>query len=1131
METKGLMALLWTLLLFLSSLNFAGEITGVSIQQYSSQLGWGDRDPIHTIDASGLDVNGPGTHTIWPDGTVWMSGWNAVIANQFIVYDLGAFYEVNKMRVWNCNSWDATTTGVDEFELLLSKDNISYVSMGTFNLLEAPMSDGVDYSQVITWNAGDTYRYVKFDVNSNHGYVETVGLSEVRFFENITGFTLEELATFVSRWLNSDCSTWNNWCSGSDLNQSFNINLTDFSLLPTPGLFVPDKFELVTNGSFEQFSNGNPTGWDYTDDPANGVTVTLDADTGRNSPQSIKIDCTAYPSPANVTSTSHADIFQQGIPFLQGELYHLSFWVKAINVENNTVRVSIYDTSDWLYSPLQEYLPVTDVWQKFTFDIYSVQDISSDDSLLWFTLDEVGTLWLDDVTIMGPNAVVSRFQPRIASIGSKNLLPNSSFECGTAGWSSLGQVTGWGGDLSGLYGEIESGGAWDGSDCLRIDMGPATPVTYSDSWPPDQDVQHSPLAANIGWVRVSKGSAYTLSTYMRTDTPGVKASLLFRHGGTPPNGISTDSSMVTLTNQWQRYTITRTALEDDLCIAVGPDMSSMPAGSAVFWIDAVQLEKSVSATPYSPREQVEISINTNKHGNIFNATDPVVFEVCGRNTSTGAVNANVNVQLEDYFGILLPEQTLPLAIPASSRTSANLPLNISGKGFYRARVSWQADGLDHYQVIKFAVIEPYGSSDSPYGVNHAPTTPEQCELLLRSGVTWARNWAQNWEWAEPVQGQISFDSLDGHIDRVLDTGMNILSLLPSNPSTNWASEAPPEVPATMWHRLAYAPTNPQWLYDFITQAVNRYKNRATYWEFLNEPLWVPDFCLPLSAGYTVNDYITLLQGAYSAMKAADPTCTVVGGLSIQAEMTLGDDFINAGGLNYVDIYNIHPYPGFNAPEFFIPHMERILAVMDANGGRKPMWATETSYYGVDDLPWIPWVTPPGWAAQWLLESERMCSDYSTRFSVIMLAHGVEKIFWHQPLNGTVNNGYWNMSNNLLAEESVPRKFYPAQAALANMLGSAPVYAGQMDFPLSTFGSDVNKLYGYAFQCAGKAVLVAWSSPVTVDKGPLNLTPGVDVFDIMGNPVSQLSAFGSSPIYLVSTSQSAAALANGWLSGQ
>jgi len=86
------------------------------------------------------------------------------------------------------------------------------------------------------------------------------------------------------------------------------------------------------------------------------------------------------------------------------------------------------------------------------------------------------------------------------------------FELGTDHWSSLGRITGWGGDLSGLFGAIQAGEAWHGEHCLRLALGPGlTPVTQYDGWPPDRQVQHSPRVAHLGWARVKKGATYTLS--------------------------------------------------------------------------------------------------------------------------------------------------------------------------------------------------------------------------------------------------------------------------------------------------------------------------------------------------------------------------------------------------------------------------------------------------------------------------------------------------------------------------------------------------------------------------------------------------------------------------------------------
>ena len=721
----------------------------------------------------------------------------------------------------------------------------------------------------------------------------------------------------------------------------------------------------------------------------------------------------------------------------------------------------------------------------------------------------------------------SHFQPRLPSIGSKNFLPNSSFELGTDHWSSLGQITGWGGDLSGLFGKIQPEGALDGNHCLRIDMGLGhTLVTHYDGWPPDRRIQHVPLVANLGWAEVKKGAEYTLSSYLRADPPGMKARLVFRHGGQPPDSIREEVKTIVLTGQWRRYTFTRAALEETLCIAVGPDMNDHPEQSATFWVDAIQLEENPHPTPYQPREVVEIGVETGKYGNIFNAKKPVRLKVHASNITLETVTVDLKIQLQDYFDQQLPGESLRLEIPGSQVIPLDWPLKIPGKGFYRARIDWWVNGIGHSRVLKFAVIKPYSFDNSPFGVNHAPTTTEQCELLKWAGVTWARDWSLNWEWIESKPGQITYD--DSHIDRLTKAGINVVSLLPPNPSTNWASEAPKDVPAHQWKRLAYAPKSPQQLYAHIDRTVRRFRNRVKVWEFLNEPLWVPNFCLPQSAGYKISDYLSLLQNAYHTMKVADPNCQVVGGLGIQAEFPLGDEFLRAGGLDFVDCYNLHPYAGFRAPEAFIENMKRILAVMDEMGTRKPIWATECGYYSADDRPWKPWFVPKDHhGAEWLLNSERQCANYMVRFSVILLAHGVEKIFWHESTEGPTNNGSWNLGNPLLAEEALPRKSYPALAALANFLGPNPKFTAKMTFPEAVFGLEWDQLYGFAFQCNEQAVGIVWSVEERQVQEEIVLAPGIEAFDLMGNPLSKLSSLGPSSVYLVSKEHLAKKLADSW----
>ena len=429
--------------------------------------------------------------------------------------------------------------------------------------------------------------------------------------------------------------------------------------------------------------------------------------------------------------------------------------------------------------------------------------------------------------------------------------------------------------------------------------------------------------------------------------------------------------------------------------------------------------------------------------------------------------------------------------------------------------------------MQLAVIEPYPHTDSPFGLNHGPTTLEACRQIKQAGVTWVRDWAVNWEWAEPQPGTLSFAPIDPHIERLHAAGMNILSLLPSNPSTSWASEAPDSVPNRDWYRLAYAPKDPKLLFDFVGKAAAHYKGSVAHWEFLNEPLWVPDFCLPKQGGYTIETYISLLKGAAAAIRSADPGAKIIGGLAIQSEIVLGDEFIKAGGLDSVDIFNLHPYAGTRIPETFIADMERIRRVMDEYGVRKPIWATEAAYYGIDEYPYLPWQPPVNhFAANRLLENEQQAGDYIVRFSTIMLAYGVEKIFWHEPVVDDANMGITDIENLFIGPGGLPRKPYVAVAALANVLGPTPVPGGRWQTPEEVSGRSTGNVYGYTFDCGGHSVLIAWATGTEeAEAWALTMPAHASARNIAGAPLEERTvALSESPVFITSETHTAEDLA-------
>ena len=310
-------------------------------------------------------------------------------------------------------------------------------------------------------------------------------------------------------------------------------------------------------------------------------------------------------------------------------------------------------------------------------------------------------------------APAPRWNPAVPPLPSTNLIPNSSFELGADGWSSLGRSTAAGGDLCGLHGVVQAGEAYDGDHCLRIELGPGmTPVTYSDYTLGSSQtvVQSAPLAANLGWISVTPGVTYTLSAFMRADREGVPADLALRFGG---NGADFHSKRVVLGTAWARYEFSMVADARDVFVALGPNLSDTPEASAVVWIDGVQLEVSsggpepekIAPSDYVPREPVELGVHTGRYGNLFDSKDAIGLTVTCANTTLVAAEVELHAQLEDYFGTPGPEAIYRWSIGPGARAENFLPLAVPGTGYYRAHLSWKLGGVAHSRTIQFSGVD------------------------------------------------------------------------------------------------------------------------------------------------------------------------------------------------------------------------------------------------------------------------------------------------------------------------------------------------------------------------------------------------------------------------------------------
>ena len=214
------------------------------------------------------------------------------------------------------------------------------------------------------------------------------------------------------------------------------------------------------------------------------------------------------------------------------------------------------------------------------------------------------------------------------------------------------------------------------------------------------------------------------------------------------------------------------------------------------------------------------------------------------------------------------------------------------------------------------------------------------------------------------------------------------------------------VQAPLWARVAPDkpyPRNPADLANFMTLLATHYRGKVQAYEIWNEE----NFAREVGPGnINPGNYVELLKAAYTAVKAADPSATVLSGaptptgvndpnIAMDDNAYLQQMFAYQGGVvkNYFDVLGAHaeawanppeatvgsPEPanvtGFNNhPSFFFRRLEDYRRTMLAAGaGTKPVWETE---FGYDSCP-DPAPAPPGYEyCKWVTEQQQ--ADYMVR---------------------------------------------------------------------------------------------------------------------------------------------------------
>ena len=257
-----------------------------------------------------------------------------------------------------------------------------------------------------------------------------------------------------------------------------------------------------------------------------------------------------------------------------------------------------------------------------------------------------------------------------------------------------------------------------------------------------------------------------------------------------------------------------------------------------------------------------------------------------------------------------------------------------------------------YEFIPTAAIDTsstaVGIADSDLYFMSAAEVATTLDVMQAMGVNQVRIFVP-WAAVEAKQDVYDWSKVDMVVNAAADRGMAVLAAVTSTPK--WAGGTTFAPNTAPWSTAAYA----QFMGDLATRygaANNGGEAKVSAYEIWNEPNgfagWSP---APSPKAYTA-----LLKAAYTAIKAADPTSTVVGGV-LGAGISFGGLTINpvsflkqmyaAGAEGYFDALSFHPYQnktkfsaGYNA-NYPLQQLQAMRDLMNLNGdSNKLIWNTE-----------------------------------------------------------------------------------------------------------------------------------------------------------------------------------------------
>ncbi len=707
------------------------------------------------------------------------------------------------------------------------------------------------------------------------------------------------------------------------------------------------------------------------------------------------------------------------------------------------------------------------------------------------------------------------FLPVLAALplAAGNLLLNSSFELGNAGYQVCGFIPVQAGERTYCRPEADPKEKIHGAFSLKC-PGPR------GEW--RQMISHE--------VELKDGVEYTVSAWMKSDRPLSLKMELFAVAHQPPEVVNrwySRSKSVNLTPEWKRFHFTIRAEKPFL----HPFLKISWKGGTV-WFDALQISEG-KLQEYAPASNVEFAVLGPER-----VAEPGRQNLIlrGVNYSDKALSLALTLKLDDlYFGKTLSTLSRNPTLPAGKTMELPLPFSVPN-GVFRAGGTAQCGGKS-VPLLPFDFgaapelsrtrINPDTTFSIGYssaaGVFSSPDgTPEFRALgggvddhyaaLRRQGIRINRlhdDGLFGWERLEPEPGKYDWRILDNIVDAGLKHGIETMPVL----GGKGMLDRPGKTPRDSWHirknsrstglwmggrHQGWLPPEKAWS-DFVENLVRHCRGRVRYYEIVNEP----------NLFMTPENYTRYLKLAYTAAKKADPDCRIVG---ICSTGDLGGQlgaFIEAcgklGAFQYLDILSFHPYSA-QLDSFPTPaeqQIREIRTIVDRYRKNLPLWNTELYYIhsrmpdqkisGIDD-----WIASGKFPAR--NSAKRYLIDLGAGTMCSISLNGNQ--YLHNDLRP-----HFGYSNHWAVAEMIPNAHFIAGNAFARFLEGAK--------PLKQLNV-LTGINGFLYRTRdGKEIAAIWS----VNEGEtfkVDLSSStIRAYDLFGNalPADQTLTLTADPCYL------------------